>query len=98
MTLRKVLYGIAFCVVVGPLSAILAVLSEGISLQHLLNGTLGLYVAERLLPPEAGGFELFARRTNIAFSVDASIWFLLISGVVLMIVRHRRLQKAGGPG
>lgn len=89
MTLRKV----ALVVALIPTSLFLGITSEAISLEHLPNGTPGRYIASWLWPPEAGGWELFGKRTNTAILIDASIWFVLILAIVFMLVRHRQNQK-----
>ncbi len=92
MTLKKALIGVVFVVVAGPISIFLAIDSEGFAFQHRLR-TPGLYVADRLLPPQSSGFNQFAESMSIAVSVDALIWFLIICGTVLIIARYRRSQK-----
>ncbi len=95
MKIGKMLLGIAFVTVAGIFSVLLAVKSEGLALQYRLpNGTPGLYVAGRLVPPSAGGLELMSKQMYIEVGTDAPLWFLLICGGAFVFIRRRKRNSS----
>lgn len=96
MTLIKVILGLVLI----PVSFVLAILSEGIALQCGSYYTPGLYIVTWFISREASEEGLLGKWLEIAVSIDASVWFLLICGMVLLIRRHNRTEKsmASEPG
>ena len=87
-----------FFIVTAVSSIPLALFIEGFALQHgFLNGTPGLAIAGRLVPPSSErGFEAMRKQMAIELKVDAVLWFTLICGATALVtaLRHRRRMRA----
>jgi hypothetical protein len=97
MKIHKVLIGTVLVVFAAILSVSLAIVSEGIALQHSsINGTPGLYIAGLVLPPSAGG--PLSKQFCIEISIDATLWFLTICVGVFAFTKWRRGTSARSKG
>jgi hypothetical protein len=91
MRVRTVLLWGVFVVFAAPISILLALKSEGVALQYgILHGTPGLIVSGWLVPPSP---EALAKHLVAQLAVDAPLWFLVICGSAVAIVRRRRRTK-----
>ena len=78
------------------LSVPLALMSEGVTLQHGF-ATPGLLAWRQQVPPRSDhGFDALAKGLDVAVAVDAPVWFVLLCmlAIGVAVVRSRRARRA----
>ena len=96
MKIRNLVLGLVGVILAAGISIPLGLASEAFSLQHgLLNGTPGLYIAGRLVPSCSDcGFEAMSKQVDIELSIDATLWFLVLSASALLFLWRRKKRQS----
>jgi len=92
MNVGRMFLKVTIVVIVGALSVLLGITSDGLVFQYGNFGTPGMYIEHWLFPPPSGvGLaSLGGGSFIIMFSIDSLLWFFLIYGTGAVVLRFWR--------
>jgi len=94
--LRTTAIIVARIIIIAGVSFFLAAAGSKLAeMRDCWNCTPGLALAEEFVPDDpAHGFDVFFRRIEVGVSIDALLWFAVLSGATLVILAVRRRRES----